>query len=76
MTRNVVGLIERNSDGGYQGRIVGFEHIFFAGPSPATVEPKLRAHVFDLIANGTLVLETDFESIVELGVLRDRAAAP
>jgi hypothetical protein len=76
MTRNVVGLIERNSDGGYQGRIVGFEHIFFTGPSPANVEQKLRTHVLDLIANGTLVLATDFESIVELGVLSDRSAAP
>lgn len=76
MTRNVIGLIERNSDGGFQGRIVGFEHIFFTGSSPAAVEKKLRTHVLDLIANGTLVLETDFESIVELGVLCDRPSAP
>ena len=69
MSRTVFGLIERDGDGGYQGRIVGFEHIVFTGPSPAVVESKLRAHVATLIESRTLVLETDFESIVQLGVL-------
>jgi hypothetical protein len=76
MIRKVFGLIERNDDGGYQGRILGFEHIFFEGPSPIAVEQKLRAHVAQLIAGGTLILETDFESVVELGVLPDCAAEP
>jgi len=74
--RTVFGLIEREGDGGYQGRIVGFEHIVFVGPSPIVVEQKLRAHVADLIAGGTLVLETDFVSVVELGVLCNRGAEP
>ena len=69
MSRTVFGLIERHGDGGYQGRIVGFEHIVITGPSPAVVESKLRAHVATLITSRTLVLETDFESIVQLGVL-------
>lgn len=76
MIRTVFGLIERGGDGGYQGRIVGFEHIVFVGPSSIVVEQKLRAHVADLIAGGTLVLETEFESVVELGVLCNRTVEP
>jgi hypothetical protein len=75
MIRPVFGFIEREGDG-YRGRIVGFEHIVFVGPTPTVVEQNLRAHVADLIAGGTLVLETDFESVVDLGVLRSRTAEP
>ena len=69
MTRTVFGLIERDLQGGYQGRIVGFEHIVCTGASAAVVERKLRELAADLIAHETLVLESYFDSVVPIGVV-------
>jgi hypothetical protein len=67
--RTVFGLIERDVCGSYQGRIIGFEHITFTGSSAALVEQRLSSHVAELIANGTLALETEFESVVPIGAI-------
>lgn len=72
MTRTVFGLIERDG-GSYQGRIIGFEHVTFTGPSAAVVEQKLRTHVAQMTANRTLVLETDFDSVVPIGSIEVEA---
>lgn len=67
--RTVFGLIERDVCGSYKGRIIGFEHITFTGSSPALVEQRLSSHVAQMIANGTLALETEFESVVPIGAI-------
>lgn len=67
--RKVFGLIERAADGSYQGRIIGFEHVTVTGSSTKVVKERLVTHAAQLIANGTLLLESDFESVILIGEL-------
>jgi len=66
-TPTVFGLIQRDpTTGQFLGTIIGFSHVEFLGTSPAEVEVRLRQHVAELVAGDTLVLDTEFVSVVPL----------
>jgi hypothetical protein len=59
----------RDPGGSYKGRIIGFEHITFTGSSSEGVQARLSSHVAQMIANGTLVLDSEFDSVVPIGAI-------
>lgn len=63
----VFGLIERDLNANqFVGKIVGFPHVEFCGPTLASVEKRLQEHLAEMIAGDTLVLEAEFAAIVLL----------
>ena len=71
----IVGLIERDLDTGqFSGKVVGFPHFEYVGQSAIEVQSKLTRAVTSLIAQGDLVLESQFVAVVAVGSERVKDA--
>ena len=73
LASSIVGLIEFDPAAGhFTGKIVGFPHIEFFGPTVPDVQSKLAKAAKSMTENKVLVLESEFIGVVSLGALRTR----